>query len=170
MLLFGALFSLFVPRDFHKPVFTNTYFWHGVIFASIFNAGVAYAIATYPDWMWMYFLEDSRNSPFELIYLFVFLYYLPYTLGFYLGLDLKRRSRASWVAFAVFLLVSEAWLIARLFNRYTAVGTRAEFLNGTAKSLLSPDNPLGPALNGSVALMILYFGFVFYRYRKSCKA
>lgn len=166
MLLFGSLFSLFERQGFGRPLYCSRYFWHGVVFTTIFNVAVFYGILKFPDWMWMYFLEDSRNSAAELVYIFVFLYYLPYALGFYLGYDFKNRSKALWAGFAVFLAASEIWIVLHLFDRYSVVGTRQEYLAKTAVSLFAP-NPLSPVMNGSVAVMVVYFLVVFFRWKKT---
>lgn len=167
MLLFGSLFAIFERSDYRGSVLGSRYFWHGIVFTTIFNLAVFYAIRKFPDWMWMYYLEDSRNTFAELTYIFVFLYYLPYALGFYLGFDAKNRSYALWMGVIVAFAGAEAWLIWRLFDRYSVIGTREEFVNGTAASLLGPDNPIALAMNGSVALMVVYYLFVVMRYRKS---
>jgi len=167
MLLFGALFSLFERPTFGRPVFFSRYFWHGLVFTTFFNFSVFYAILKFPDWMWMYFVEDSQNSVLELIYIFVFLYYLPYALGFYLGYDIKNRSKVLWAGFAVFLIAAEVWIVLHLFDRYSVVGTREAYLNKTAVSLFDPANPLGPVMNGSVGIMILYFFLVLFRWRRT---
>lgn len=165
MMFFGALFALFTRKESVRgSVFSSAYFWHGLIFTTLFNAAVFYAALQFPDWMWMYFLEDSRNSPVELIYLFLFLYYLPYILGFYLGHLLVLKSRGLWLLFALFLLGWEGWLIVRLFDRYSVVGTRQDYLNGTAISLFSPQNPIGIVMNLAVGLMILYYLVVSWHY------
>lgn len=169
MLLFGALFAAFENVDFRRSIFSSVYFWHGVVFASIFNVAVIYAIIHAPDWMWMYYLTDVKNSPQELVYIFIFLYYLPYALGFYLGLDLKRMGMGLWLLLVLSLGGAEAWIIIHLFDRYAVVGTTQEYLEGTAISLFSPDNPLGPVLNGSVALMIIYYLVVAFLSRRRKK-
>lgn len=160
MMLFGCLFSVFETVEPRRSIFASTYFWHGLVFTSLFNVAVVYAILYFPDWMWMYFLTDSRNSPAELLYIFAFLYYLPYTLGFYLGMDLRRIGNIFWLFFLILLAGSEAWIIFHLFDRYAVVGTTQEFLAGQAISLFSPQNPIGTVMNGSVALMALYFVLV----------
>ncbi|MBF0105513.1 MAG: hypothetical protein HQM16_09330 [Deltaproteobacteria bacterium] len=170
MILFGALFSLFTDHK-NRPVFflRDPYFWHGVVFTSLFNAAVIYAIINFPDWMWMYFLEDSSNTLPELIYLFIFMYYLPYTLGFYLGRDLKQRSVPTCFALILAMALAEVWLVLHLFDRYAVIGTRAQFLSGTAVSLLGPDNPIGMVMNTCVGLMVLYFIVVVILFKKNKK-
>jgi len=128
-----------------------------------------YAILKFPDWMWMYYLEDPTNTPLELVYIFIFLYYVPYILGFYLGHVLIIKSKLWWTVCAVFLLAWEAWIVIHLFDRYSVVGTREQYLNGTAISIFSPDNPVGFAMNASVGLMVVYFLLVWWFYRRSKK-
>lgn len=167
LMLFGVLFSVFAGKETRGLcVFKSSYFWHGLIFSTIFNIAVVYAIIRFPDWMWMYFLQESRNTLFELVYLFIFLYYFPYLLGFILGCSFLEMGKMAWMAFVLFLVGWEGWLIAHLFERYSVVGTRDEFLNGTAVSLFSPQNPIGPVMNASVGLMIVYYGVVWWRHRK----
>lgn len=166
-MLFGALFSLFAKRERGDLlVFSSPWFWHGVVFSSLFNAAVLYAALKFPDWMWMYFLEDSRTGPVTLVYLFLFLYYFPYVLGFYLGRIFILKGKLPWLCFVLFLLGWEGWLIGRLFDRYSVVGTREEFFNGTAVSLFSPQNPVGLAMNLAVCAMVIYYLLVWWTFRK----
>ncbi len=168
MILFGALFAYF--GDLRKPsaLFYNVYFWHGLVFTTIFNVAVVYSALTYPDWMWMYFLEstDAQNSLSELLYLFLFLYYLQYVFGFMLGQELKKLSTMLWGIFVGLQILAEAWLIVHFFDRYRVIGTRDEFLAGSAVSLFGPDNPISLVMNGSVVVMILYFIVVASRFKK----
>lgn len=166
MILFGALFAIFEKPARMGTVFSSAYFWRGVVFSTLFNLAVFQAIVAYPDWMWMYFLEYSANTCGELVYIFLFLYYLPYTLGFYLGYDLKCRSLGLWVLLLLAMLGAEAWLIHTLFDRYAFIGSRQEYLAGNAISIFSKKNPLGPIMNGSMAAMALYYLFVVYTYRR----
>lgn len=156
MILFGALFSL-LSQSAQTPFYKESAFWHGLVFTSIFNVAVVYAILFYPDWMWMYYLEDSRNTLGELVYLFVFLYYLPYLLGYYLGRDLRHKNWMLCLALIGSMAVVEVWLVIHLFDRYAVIGTREQYLAGKAISLFGPDNPIGFVMNGSVVVMILYF-------------
>lgn len=169
MILFGALFAIFSRNDRQGTVFSNGYFWHGVVFTTIFNVPVFYAAFKFPDWMWMYFLENSYNTPSELAFIFLFLYYLPYTLGFYLGRDLKRFSIPLWFLFLLSQIGAEVWLIGRLFARYSVIGTREEFFSGKAVSLFGPDNPIALVMNSAVAVMIAYFLLVVFFYRRHNK-
>lgn len=166
MILFGALFAIFASNDRAKPFYDESAFWHGLVFTSLFNVAVVYAIIKFPDWMWMYFVDNSTNSFGELLYLFVFVYYLPYLLGFYLGKDLITQSKLHWILCLILLVASEGWIVWHLFDRYSVIGSLEQFQNSTAVSLFSPDNPIGPVMNGSVGLMVVYFLFVCYLHRR----
>jgi len=158
MLLFGALFAILTRKGERRPsVFSYGAFWKGIFFATLFNAAVLYAAIIYPDWMWMYFVEESRLGFWPLLYLFLFLYYLPYILGFYLGKWTADRGFVSWLLFCFFCLGWEGWLVVTLFNRYSVVGTREEFLAGGALSLFSPENRMGMILNGTIAVMVVIY-------------
>lgn len=166
MILFGALFAVFERNDRKHGVLSSAYFWHGLVFTTVFNVAVVYAILFYPDWMWMYFLPDSQNSLSELVYIFVFLYYLPYALGFYLGFDCKKKGIGLWLLWMAFLAGAEVWIVTRLFDRYALVGTNQDFINKTGVSLFSPDNPIGPIMNGALVVMALYLLFVLFLRRR----
>jgi len=170
MLLFGTLFSLFSNPNSQRSIFTESYFWHGLVFTTIFNVAVVYAIIHYPDWMWMYFVENSSNTLVEILYIFAFIYYLPYVLGYYIGRDLKKKSWVLTLGCCVLLAAVEGWIIVHLFERYSMIGTKEEFLNGKAISLFSPDNPIGAVMNGSVAIMVVYFFVVLFLYKKRNRA
>lgn len=119
--------------------------------------------------MWMYFIEDARHTSLELVYIFVFIYYLPYILGFYLGTITLSRSFLLWLGLVAGMVASEAWIVAHLFDRYSVVGTRVEYLAGTAVSLFSPKNPLSIWMNLVMGIMAAYFLFVLWRYKKIVK-
>lgn len=133
---------------------------------TIFNVAVVYAAIVFPDWMWMYFVDQGRNSFVEICFLLIFLYYLPFCLGFYLGLDLRRISGFFWFLMMVFCVVSEIWLIVHLFDRYSVVGTTEQYYQGTAVSLFNPHHALAPVMNASVALMVLHFIWVLYKFKQ----
>lgn len=167
LILFGVLFAVFTkPEGNNLIVFKSPYFWHGVLFSTIFNIAVVYAIIRYPDWMWMYFVEQSRNGISELIYLFIFLYYLPYVLGFYLGRLAMIKGFPCWWGTLLFFAGWEVWLVAHLFDRYSVIGSRDDFFQGRALSLFGPQNPIGPVMNLSLGAMALYFIVLIVRYKK----
>ena len=117
----------------------------------------------------MYFLEEPNQSWQVLTYLLVFFYYFPYILGFFLGYELKNKSRFLWGCFVFGLLLIEILLIFELLDRYRVIGTREEFLNGTALSFLHPDNTMGLVMNLCTVILILDYVFVFYKYKREAR-
>lgn len=168
LILFGGLFALFAKRS-ESSVFKNKYFWHGLVFTTIFNAAVLFAAIEYPDWMWMYFIESSQNTWTELTYLFIFLYYLPYIFGFVFTLELKKLGSLWVVLFLAICALSEVWIVMHLFDRYSQVGTYDQFHAGQALSLFEPVHSLSAVMNIAVGIMILDFIFVLLLYRKELK-
>ena len=167
-MLFGVLFSLLTRKESAGvSVFSSHYFWHGLVFSTLFNAIVLYSTLKFPDWMWMYFVEAPQLGMFDLAYIFFFLYYLPYGTGFYLGRDLLKRYKSAVWLLILFLMAVEAWVVWKLFDRYEVIGTRQQFLDGTAISLFSPQNPIGPVMNGGVALMIIYYLTLWWKSRRN---
>lgn len=168
LILFGVLFAPFANKDARdSSIFSMPSFWHGLLFSTLFNVAVFYAVLRYPDWMSMYFTAQSRTySAIELIYIFLFFYYVPYFFGFYLGDVVLAKGRGLWIALILLLAVSEVWIVAHLFDRYSVIGTNQDYINKTGISLFSPQNPIGPAMNGSVGLMILYYLGLLWAYRK----
>ncbi len=169
MILFGVLFSFFANPKRQASVLTDPFLWHCFVFTTIFNAAVLYAIKHYPDWMWMYFLEDSKNTVPELIYLFVFLYYFPVIFGYFLGRDIRRVSLLFWFVLILLLIAAEVWIVMHLFGRYSVVGTQVDYLFGNGVPLFGAESPLSTVMNASVGGMVVYFFFVVYLYRKRQK-
>jgi hypothetical protein len=165
MILFGLLFSILEERDYRDSIFKSAYFWHGVVLSTIFNAAVVYAAIYYPDWMWMYYVSESLSLE-AYVYLFFFLYYLPYVLGFALGVEALRASRALWGFWALLMVAAEVWLVLTLWDRYSVVGTAEQFASGTAVSLFDPNNPLSLVMNISMLVMGAYYAFLLFRRRK----
>ncbi|MDO8520149.1 MAG: hypothetical protein Q7T11_08320 [Deltaproteobacteria bacterium] len=157
-MLFGALFSLFARQ--------KSAVWHGLVFSSLFNAIVLYSYFKFPDWMWMYFIDAPRLGALDLIYIFLFLYYVPYLAGFYWGREFLQSGKTKVWLLILFLVAAEGWIVWKLFDRYSVIGTRQQFLDGTAISLFSPQNPISPVMNGGLALMAVYFLVVWWRHRK----
>lgn len=117
----------------------------------------------------MYFIEGIELGVVGLIYIFIFLYYVPYIAGFVLGRCLARRSLLlGWVLF-LFFVGWEVWIVHYLFDRYSVIGTKSDYLNGTAISMFSPENPIGLISNVTVGVMIIYLLFVWWCHRKRLK-
>lgn len=115
----------------------------------------------------MYYLKDSRLEWPELVYIFVFLYYLPYALGYYLGFDLKNKSWVLWFLWILGLLFAEGWLVFKFYDRYVQVGTYDQFLANTGANFLSFKNPLALIFNGCFGAMVLYYFYVFSLFRRT---
>ena len=149
----GFVFSAFAPQE---RWWRSRAFKAGLVAAAVFTttALISYVIA--PDWMWMYFLDPSDVSwtvPFIApAYLFV------YASSFAAGVALAQGSRSWTWAAAVASLMLEAAVVAVTWDRYREVGTRAEWLDGTAHQLLTAA-PTGPArtigLLGPVFVVVL---------------
>lgn len=169
VILFGMLFSFFERAERYRNLFSSPYLWHGLFFMTIFNVAVLYGALFYPDWMWMYFLEKSPQSWSVLVYLLLFFYYLPYLLGFFFGYELRNKSHFLWWCFVLGLLCAEGWLVVKLFDRYRMIGTREEFLNGTALPFLHPDNTMGLVVNLCAVVLILYYVLIFYKYKRESR-
>lgn len=169
VILFGMLFSFFERSERYRNLFASPYFWHGLFFVTIFNAAVLYGAFFYPDWMWMYFLDTPPRSWQVLAYLLCFFYYAPYLLGFFFGYELKNASYFLWWCLVLGLLCTEGWLVVKLFDQYRMIGTREEFLNGTALPFLHPDNTMGLVMNLCAVVLILYYVLVFYKYKRESR-
>ncbi len=145
LIFIGVLFGALSPGE---RWWRSRAFIAGLLTAGAFTvvAMVSYGIA--PDWMWMYFLDPSRVAwvlPFmPLVYLSVF------ALGFAATISLKALGSPALLVAAAAAVAMEIVLIAITWERYHLVGTRAQWLQGTAHELLSLA-PTGPAK--SIALM-----------------
>jgi len=167
--LFGLIFSYFENPLRDRTIFSSRWFWHGLFFSSVFNAAAVYSALHFPDWMWMYFTNESQNSKTELIYIFAFLYYVPFVCGFYLGLDLRKIASVFWFVLILLCVLSEVWIVAHLFDRYSVLGTREQYYQSTAVSLFATDHALQPVMTGSLVVMGIYFLLVFFSYRRAKK-
>ena len=158
-LLIGFLFSLFSQSHLSR-IWNDKYFYHGLIFLSIFNFGVLAAIALYPDWMWMYFV-DSKNLNLNFLdyfYIFIFLYYAPYCFGFFMGKDFKKNGQTKLIFMALAACVFfNAYLLYQLFERYAVLATYENFHQGKSISLFLPNHDLSVFMNATLVLMVLYF-------------
>jgi len=165
--VFGVLFSFFTKKEAGEgSPFRSPYFWHGILFSTIFCGIVFYSYLKFPDWMWMYYVSGIKLSTLELIYLFLFLYYVPYIAGFVLGRSLIRKDLLFGWLLLGFLVVWEIWIVTHLWGRYSVVGTEADYLNGTAIPAFSSTNPLNLQTNIALGMMVFYFLFVWWRHKK----
>lgn len=167
MMLLAQLFTPFYKKE-SGSIWYDPFFYKGAFFAGLFLIAVGYAYVLYPDWMWMYFVPNVHHSVVELCAIFIFLYVCPYVLGFYLGVESWKNSKPLWVLFFIFNVLSEAWLVSHLFDRYSVLGTTTDYLNHTGVSLFS-NQPLSPVMNGSVGAMVFYYLWILWKARKSVK-
>ncbi len=107
----------------------------GLVSAVVFTliALVSYVVA--PDWMWMYLLEPDDVGwavPFIAVG-----YLACYALGYAAALALRTRGRAAVIGAIAASVVAEISLLAATWDRYHLVGTRSEWLRGTADELVT---------------------------------
>lgn len=139
MLLFlGILFGSFAP---HEAWWRSLPFRAGLTTAVVFTivAFVSYAVA--PDWMWMYFLSPSKVAwalpEIAIGYVVVFL------VGFAAGVGLRPLGRRAAAVAAAAMIVAELVVVAITWPRYHLIGTRAQWLAGSAHELFTA-RPSGP--------------------------
>ncbi len=164
MLAFGFAFSWFYERAEGKGLFASRAFIHGMIFASTFNLSVVFSYLVAPDWMWMYYPFSSETSVPGLVYIFIFLYYVPFILGYMLGARWRERRPWAWIPGLAASLVMEAIIVGVLFDRYFHVGTTAEYHVDPAAMMTLADFPgynrLGVIMNTFFAALFVYFVFL----------
>jgi len=161
----GALAALLGRRSDNA---LRNWWWRGLIAVTVFLGTALLAYAKGPDWMWMYFLEPPDLSLFDLAFLSVMVYYVPYGAGFALSRRLDRQMGRSggFLALACSLILN-IYVLARLFDRYAHVGTRADYLAGRA-AFITGDHPLKGTLNlGGATLAITAVVLIALAFRES---
>ncbi|HET7481489.1 MAG TPA: hypothetical protein VFK89_01380 [Actinomycetota bacterium] len=133
-----------------------------VVFSS--TAFITYAIA--PDWMWMYYADPNQLS--WIVPLLAVAYLACFGLSFIAAIGLRSSGVKSVWPLAAVSLVLEVIVVAATWDRYHHVGTRLEWLRGSAAELFStsPEGPvktlgvLGPLFLVTlvVAIVIAYRG------------
>ncbi len=164
LMLFGLVFSkLSRPGDLDKPLHRNVAFAQGLRFTSVFILSVMVCYMLRPDWMWMYFPDSTRVGFLGLIYLLFFLYYVPYTFGFMVGIELQRHYQYfwGWVCIAGCTVV-EVIIVRLMWDRYFHVGTREaflQFLDGKQEAVqtLADFHALSAVMNISGVILVVYF-------------
>lgn len=154
----GLLFGLFAPAE--SP-WRSRAFKAGAVTAIVFSATAFVSYGVAPDWMWMYFLAPEEVA--WSVPLLAVGYLVTYLLGFAAAVGLKELGRSYVIAAAVTSLLGEIVMVALTWDRYRFVGTKQEWLAGTAYSLLgsSPEGPvkviapLGPVF--AVVLIVALF-------------
>lgn len=169
LIFIGVVFGAFAP---------DTSWWRGRAFvaglvtAAVFTATAVISYFIEPDWMWMYFLDPDEVS--WVVPLIPVGFLLLYALAFAAAVSLRQLDRlALWAAGALALL-AEIVVVAVTWDRYRLVGTRQEWLTGSAHELFST-SPSGPVktigLLGPVfAAVFLAALYVVYRSRRAIAA
>jgi hypothetical protein len=147
-----------LERELEKPFYRTKTFWAGCRLAGLFVALVMASYVFYPDWMWMYFVS-TKALGFTLqtaivAYVFLMLYAIPFIAGYFWGSTFRANKKA-WLASIISNLALEGLLIFALWDRYSAVGTREEFLQGATVSV-SDFHLLGVLLNGGGILLVIF--------------
>lgn len=120
-----------------------------------------------PDWMWMYFVEDSAMPPWLGWYVLLN-YWFPFLAAYFMGAWLWRLGRNAVIAGLVVSAIGQIAIMALTFDRYFHVGTTEQYRAGTAVPL--PKSDLSLALNlGAVAWGVLGIA-VFVYLRKQHRA
>ncbi|MFN7976321.1 MAG: hypothetical protein U0166_28970 [Acidobacteriota bacterium] len=133
---------------------TRRWWWCGLGMVTVFLGTALAAYLKGPDWMWMYFLDPPPLSAGDLAFMGIVLYYLPYGAAFAATRHLERARRGGGYAVLAGSVVLNLYIVARLWDRYFHVGTRAEYLAGKAPRLVEP-HALTATLNaGGAALGI----------------
>jgi hypothetical protein len=159
--LIGIVFGIFAPSE---RWWSSRAFYGGLVTAGVFTATALISYAIAPDWMWMYFIDPSDvawSVPLIAVgYLFVFV------LGFGASVALAGLGRKAQVAAVVTCLLGEIAVIAVTWDRYHLVGTREEFVSGSA-NLLVTASPQGDArtigLMGPVFIAVLVISLIVVR-------
>lgn len=166
MVILGMLYTP-LEREPEKPFYRTKTFWASCWLAGLFVALVMASYVLYPDWMWMYFVS-TKMLGFALqtavvAYVFLMLYVIPFIAGYFLGSAFRANKKVWWSGMIVNLAL-EGLLIFSLWDRYSAVGTREEFLQGATVSV-SGFHLLGVLLNGGGILLVIFGAWQWRRLR-----
>lgn len=169
MVLIGMLYTP-LERQPEQPFYRTKTFWASARLAVLFLGLVVASYVFYPDWMWMYFF-NTKNLGFGLQFITIggtllALYILPLIAGYFLGVTLRTKSASAWWAGIMLSLVIEGFLIFILWNRYSAVGTRGQFLTGNTAPL-SDFHLLSAILNGGGLLLVMFGTWQWWRLRRA---
>lgn len=161
--LFGSIYALIQKREESSLLKESAFRW-GLLFSSIFIISVIISYFMAPHWMWMYFPEDPQIGILDWIYILLFLYYLPYAGGYFLTRELRKKGFIYGAIIALISLLGEIFIVLRLWDRYTHVGTREEFLSGTATLLWK--SSVNTVFNIAIPVMVIVFIISLVRIRK----
>ncbi|MCI0698604.1 hypothetical protein L0337_42215 [candidate division KSB1 bacterium] len=156
MVILGMLYTP-LERELEKPFYRAKTFWSSCRLAGLFVALVMASYVLYPDWMWMYFVSTKMLGlalqTAIVAYVFLMLYVAPFIAGYFWGSTFRTNMKAWWAGI-ILNLTLEGLLIFALWDRYSAVGTREEFLQGATASV-SDFHLLGVLLNGGGILLVI---------------
>ncbi len=161
--LYGSIYALLQKKEEGSLIRESAFRW-GLLFSSIFIVSVIISYFMAPHWMWMYFPENPKIGVLDWIYILLFLYYLPYAGGYFLARELRKKGFIYGAIVALISLLEEIFIVLRLWDRYTHVGTREEFLNGTANLLWK--SSVNIVFNITIPILIVVFIISFIRIRK----
>ncbi len=154
MSLFGSIYALIQKRG-KESYLKESAFKLGLLFSTIFIVSVLISFVMAPDWMWMYFPENPKTTLLDIIYLLIFLYYLPFIGGYILTRELMKKGWIQALSIPLISLLGEVFLIIRLWDRYSVVGRREEFLAGTAIPLWK--SSVNNVFNIAIPLLVIIF-------------
>ncbi len=123
------------------------------------TAVLSYLVA--PDWMYLYYFPRPELGLARLAYMAAVLYYAPCALGFAIGLDLRRRSRIKALLLLLAAGLCEFLVIRTVYDRYAFVGTRKEWLAGSAIPLAEHGGIFRATFFGLALMAIVFVGVVF---------
>ncbi len=167
MVILGLLYTP-LERESEKPFYRTKIFWASCRLAGLFVALVMASYVFYPDWMWMYFVSTEglgfAQQMAIVAYVFLMLYSPPFLAGYFWGSTFRANKKAWWAGI-ILNLALEGLLIFALWDRYSAVGTREEFLRGATMSV-SDFHLLGVLLNGGGILLVILAAWQWWRLRR----
>lgn len=141
--------------------------WHsralkvGAIVAVVFTGTAFASYLVAPDWMWMYFLAPDPVA--WSLPLIAVGYLVTFALGFALAQSLRVLGRGYVIVASATMLIAELAVVAVTWDRYRSVGTKDEWLSGSAHSLFAAP-PTGPVkligLLGPLFVITLIAGII----------
>ncbi|MDZ7343914.1 MAG: hypothetical protein ONA90_05310 [candidate division KSB1 bacterium] len=168
MVVIGMLYAP-LERQPEQPFYRAKTFWASCRLAGLFILLAMASYILYPDWMWMYFFSTNHlGVGLQLVLMggiLLVLYLLPLIAGYSCGMILRAKSASAWWAGIISSLVVEGFLIFILWNRYSVVGTRAQFLSGNTVRL-SDFHLLSAILNGGGMLLVMFGAYQWWRLRR----
>lgn len=158
LMFLGLLFGSFAPTD--EP-WGSRAFKIGAGVAVVFTGTAFASYVVAPDWMWMYFVAPDPIA--WTLPLIAIGYLVTFGLGFAAAQGIRVLGRGYVAGACVAMLIAEVAVVAVTWDRYRAVGTKSEWLAGSAHSLFAAP-PTGPVrligVLGPVFAVILIAGII----------